>query len=648
MLAVLLLTPAYVAGVSGGEIDAEDRLVRATPSSSSERVPSSKRPLSLEFSDPPARSLRRARSQDAGLAGPAEQSDDRLVALRADDTPVSSESDAHFEKTIAAQIKKALDKEFDKADKEQSGVLGEGAGRSFNETKAAGQLETVVRVSRTDGVVAHEMVERDGDLGGGFDDGRGNATGNKHRHKESLFERLESRAKDIDRALGGKDAEEDVERLVDSRDNEFVISNPKSGTMELQQDLRLISDLVIILVASAAGAMVFTLMGQPLITGYLIAGSLVGPGGFGLVVELVQVETLAQFGIIFLLFALGIEFSFTQLRHVQSVAVFGGSLQIALMMLVGGVVSDFTGASSKEGVFVGAFLSMSSTAVVIKCLAERGGAQTTHGQITIGTLILQDCLIGLLFALLPVLGGTNGVGEGVVAMLRVGVLMCGFFFAAFWLSKSLVGQLFRAVSSRSVEPELYQMVAIAFCLVVACCSEKLGLSIELGAFVAGVMVSATPFAEQTLKHVEPVRNVFAALFLASIGMIMNPFFLWVHLDVLVATLFIMIAFKCSLITLVVRAFGYSTRTSFTVGVSLAQVGEFSFVLLSRASNLGLVQRKLYLLLLGTTALSLVVTPAMFRCTPYLLRFAFVARWIKREEEDAVELQGRAPPASPKV
>ena len=649
LLAVLLLTPACVAVVAGDEFDAEDRRVRATPSSS-ERVPSSKRPPSFQFSDLPARSQRRTLSQDADFAGTAERGDDLLDASRAEDEPASSsESDAHFEKTLAAQIEKALDKEFDKADEEQSGVLGEGAGRSFNETKAAGRLETVVRVSRTGGGVAHEVVETDFDLGGGGGDGaRPNATGDADRRAESLFERLESKAKDIDRALGGKDADEDVERLVDSRDNEFVISNPKSGTMELQQDLRLISDLVIILVASAAGAAVFTLIGQPLITGYLIAGSLVGPGGFGLVVELVQVETLAQFGIIFLLFALGVEFSFAQLRHVQSVAVFGGSMQIALMMLVCGVISDFTGAPSKEGVFVGAFLSMSSTAVVIKLLAERGGAQTLHGQITIGTLILQDCTVGLLFALLPVLGGTNGVGEGVVAMLRVGVLMCLFFAAAVGLSKSLVGRLFRAVSARGVEPELYQMVTIAFCLVVAWCSEKLGLSIELGAFVAGVMVSATPFAEQTLKHVEPVRNVFAALFVASIGMIMNPFFLWVHLDVLVATLLIVIAFKCSLVTLVVRAFGYSTRTSFTVGVSLAQVGEFSFVLLSRASNLGLVQRKLYLLLLGTTALSLVATPAMFRCTPYLLRFAFLARWIKREEEDAVELQGRGPPASPKV
>ena len=240
-------------------------------------------------------------------------------------------------------------------------------------------METVVRVSRTGGSKTREVRGGTGQSGVGA--GLANRTnGNvldssSTLRAESLFERIGSTAKDIDRALGGKEEEEDVERLVDSSDNEFVISNPKSGTMELQQDLRLISDLVIILVSAAIGALAFTLMGQPLITGYLIAGSFVGPGGMGLVVVLVQVETLAQFGIIFLLFALGVEFSFSKLRHVQGVAVFGGCMEILLMMLVCGVISDFTGAPSKEGVFVGAFLSMSSTAVVIKCLAERNGMQ---------------------------------------------------------------------------------------------------------------------------------------------------------------------------------------------------------------------------------------------------------------------------------
>jgi hypothetical protein len=180
-------------------------------------------------------------------------------------------------------------------------VLGEGAGRSFNQTVGSegAVLETVVRVSRTGGSKTREI--RGGGNGNGpagsgaaHDDATTVQDGANSR-TETLFERIGSTAKDIDRALGGKEEEEDVERLVDSSDNEFVISNPKSGTMELQQDLRLISDLVIILVSAAIGALAFTLMGQPLITGYLIAGSFVGPGGMGLVVELVQVSFFFSF-----------------------------------------------------------------------------------------------------------------------------------------------------------------------------------------------------------------------------------------------------------------------------------------------------------------------------------------------------------------
>ena len=202
---------------------------------------------------------------------------------------------AKFEKTIAAQIEKALAKEFTDSDHAQTGMLSEGAGRSFNQTvdSEGAVLETVVRVSRTGGSKIreipggssgrNELPDVDGPNRTFFDEIASS-------RQETLSERLGSTANDIDRALGGKEEDDDVERLVDSSDNEFVISNPKSGTMELQQDLRLISDLVIILVSAAVGALAFTLMGQPLITGYLVSGSLVGPGGMGLVVELVQVR----------------------------------------------------------------------------------------------------------------------------------------------------------------------------------------------------------------------------------------------------------------------------------------------------------------------------------------------------------------------
>jgi Kef-type K+ transport system membrane component KefB len=401
--------------------------------------------------------------------------------------------------------------------------------------------------------------------------------------------------------------------------------------MELQQDHRLITDIVIIICAATTGAAIFGALGQQLITGFLLSGSLIGPGGFGLVVELVQVETLAQFGVVFLLFSLGVEFSISKLKHVQNVSILGGSIEVILAMLLCGVLSDFSGAPTKEGIFIGGFLSMSSTTVVVKCLMERDEMSALHGQIILGTLILQDCTIGLLFALLPVLGGSHGVAEGVISLIQTVITMVFFLVLCIFISRYVIFRFLRVVFTFS--SELFQLVLIAFCLLIAWLSDHIGLSIELGAFIAGVMVSSTTFSEQALTKIEPIRNLFAALFLTSIGMIMNPYFLWVHLDVLFATLLIVIVFKCSLIALVVRAFGYDFRTSFTVGMSLAQVGEFSFVLLSRASAVGLVHRKLYLLLLGSTALSLIATPILFKLSRRILHFGALMRWLKVDVEN---------------
>jgi Kef-type K+ transport system membrane component KefB len=350
-----------------------------------------------------------------------------------------------------------------------------------------------------------------------------------------------------------------------------------------------------------------------------------------MIVELVQVETLAQFGIIFLLFGLGLEFSPSKLRQVRGVAVIGGAIQILLMMLLCGVASDVTGAGMKEGVFVGALLSMSSTAIAGKCVIETGALDTLQGQITVGTLILQDCCIGLLFALIPVLAGSNDFRHATFILLGICFKVTVFLGCCLFLSRSLVVQLFHFAAQQ--DAELFQTITVAFCLTVAVCSDKLGLSFEFGAFAAGLMISVSPYAEKTMQNLEQIRNIFAALFMVSIGLIMNPLFLWIHFDVLLVSLLLVVTLKTGLIGIVVRSFGYSSLISTAVGLSLAQVGEFSFVLLSRASNSGLIERKLYLLLLGTTALSLVATPLLVRCTPQLLRLGCRFKVFKSGQED---------------
>ncbi|CAB4271316.1 unnamed protein product [Prunus armeniaca] len=499
--------------------------------------------------------------------------------------------------TIAKMFDRVLEKEFSENDQPEGSD-----GSSFNNSVADQQavLETVAKIT-------HEKRNDTQE-----------ANGTKSFQFQGVF------------SLENEDSEETT-TLIDKKDNVFVMSNKKSKYPVLQVDLRLISDLVVIIVSAAIGGILFSCLGQPVIVGYLLAGSLIGPGGLEFISEMVQVETVAQFGVVFLLFALGLEFSLAKLKVVGPVAVLGGLLQILTFMFLCAITAVLCGAKLSEGVFVGSFLSMSSTAVVVKFLGERNSSSALHGQVTIGTLIFQDCAVGLLFALLPVLGGHSGLFQGMVSVGKLLLVLSLYLAAASVLCWSFVPRFLKLMMHLSSQTnELYQLAVVAFCLLSAWCSDKLGLSLELGSFVAGVMISTTDLAQHTLDQVEPIRNLFAALFLSSIGMLIHVHFLWSHVDILLASVILVIVVKTAVASIVTKAFGYSFRTSFVVGVSLAQIGEFAFVLLSRASNLNLVEGKMYLLLLGTTALSLVTTPLLFKLIPAIMNLGVLMHWFPSE------------------
>ncbi|GMI84302.1 K+ efflux antiporter 4 [Hibiscus trionum] len=507
------------------------------------------------------------------------------------------------EDSFADMIDRALEKEFNDTDQNEATDPG-----SFNNSVAGKQavLETVARVKSKKNETKEE----------------------KSFQLHDVF------------YLDNENRADDAPTLIDQNDNVFIISNPKSKYPVLQLDLRLISDLVVVIVSATCGGIAFACAGQPVITGYLLAGSIIGPGGFSFVGEMVQVETVAQFGVIFLLFALGLEFSTTKLRVVRAVAVLGGLLQIFLFMCLCGITVTLCGGKPSEGVFVGAFLSMSSTAVVLKFLMEKNSLSALHGQVTIGILILQDCAVGLLFALLPVLGGSSGILQGVLSMTKSLVILITFLAVLSVLSRTCLPWFLRLMISLSSQTnELYQLASVAFCLLVAWCSDKLGLSLELGSFAAGVMISTTDLGQHTLEQVEPIRNFFAALFLASIGMLIHVHFLWNHVDILLAAVILVIVIKTMVVAAVVKGFRYSNKTSLLVGMSLAQIGEFAFVLLSRASNLHLVEGKLYLLLLGTTALSLVTTPLLFKLIPAVVHLGVLLRWFPPDSQSEIGFKG---------
>ncbi|PPS06394.1 hypothetical protein GOBAR_AA14252 [Gossypium barbadense] len=521
--------------------------------------------------------------------------------------------------TFAAIIDRALEKEF--TENEQNEVNDDAGSFNNSVVEKKAVLETVARVKTKKNDTKEEKSFQLHDVFNLENDNRAEDT-------PMLIDRKKS------------------EMLVYFQDNVFIISNFKSKYPVLQLDLRLISDLVVVIVSATCGGIAFACAGQPVITGYLLAGSLIGPGGFNFVSEMVQVETVAQFGVIFLLFALGLEFSIAKLRVVRAVAVLGGLLQIVLFMCLCGITASLCGGRLSEGVFVGVFLSMSSTAVVLKFLMENNSNDMLHGQVIIGTLILQDCAVGLLFALLPVLVGTSGIFQGVISMTKLLVMLATFLGVLSILSRTGLPWLLKLMISLSSQTdELYQLASVAFCLLVAWCSDKLGLSLELGSFAAGVMISTTDLAQHTLEQVkimlytihyliiptieanlsvqiEPIRNFFAALFLASIGMLIHVHFLWNHVDILLASVILVITIKTIIIALVVKGFGYNNKTSLLVGMSLAQIGEFAFVLLSRASNIHLVE---------------VTSPLLFKLIPALLHLGVLLRWFSPERESPIEV-----------
>jgi monovalent cation:H+ antiporter-2, CPA2 family len=401
------------------------------------------------------------------------------------------------------------------------------------------------------------------------------------------------------------------------------------------EDFRLIIDLVSVLAAAATGGIIAGLTGQPALLGYIVGGAIVGPSGLGLIRELIQVETLAQFGAAFLLFALGVEFSFSELKKVQKISLGGGGLQILITILVTAFISVSVGwvTTPQQGVFLGAILSLSSTAVVLKSLMESSETGTAHGQVMLGILVVQDLALGFMLAVLPALDRPpEEIGAAVTqAAVKIGLFALVSILFGIWVVPRLL-RLLASTESR----ELFLLGTVTLCLGVALVTQQLGLSIEMGAFVAGLMISEVEYADQTLAYVEPIRDVFAALFFASIGMLIDPLFLWDNLDLILGLVSIVFIGKFLIVTPLVKLFGYSLKTATIVGLGLAQIGEFSFVLATEGRNLGLVSKRVYLLLLGTTAVTLLLTPFILRLVPSLFNWIETVpaldRWFKPTEQ----------------
>jgi CPA2 family monovalent cation:H+ antiporter-2 len=383
----------------------------------------------------------------------------------------------------------------------------------------------------------------------------------------------------------------------------------------MASEYSLILDLTIVLGATALGGFLANRLRQPVLLGYLASGIVVGPFGFKLLSNIADIKSLAEIGVAFLLFALGVEFSLAELKRVKEIALQGSLLQIGLTTLLVAIVSVIAGWASgiTQGIFLGAVLSLSSTAVVLKTLTEKGETNTQHGQIMLAILIAQDLALGVMLAIFPALSHKGNI---TIALGIAALKILGFVTVAIILSRWIVPRIIRSIAATESD-ELFLLAVIALCLGVALTTAALGLSIAMGAFVAGLMISEIDYADQALAKVLPLRDTFASLFFASIGMLIEPSILIQNFVLILELVTMVMLGKAAIVFPIVLRFGYSLKTATIVSFGINQIGEFSFVLALVGLELGLISQQIYLLLLGTTAITLVLTPAWLNLGPQL-------------------------------
>jgi CPA2 family monovalent cation:H+ antiporter-2 len=379
----------------------------------------------------------------------------------------------------------------------------------------------------------------------------------------------------------------------------------------MHHEISLLANLAIALVVAFVGGLLARQIGLPTIVGYLLAGMAIGPFTPGFVGDVEDIRQLAEIGVIFLMFGVGLHFSLKDLWDVRQVALPGAMLQMAIATGLGFALSQLWGWAPLSGLMLGLSISIASTVVLLRGLMDNGLLSTTAGRIAVGWLVMEDLATVLILVMLPILfGGHNeqSLWSAILSLLKVALFVTVVLFIGRRLLPKLLDVI---VATRS--RELFILAAVAIALGTAFgAAAFFDVSLALGAFLAGVVLSETQFSHQIGDDVLPFRETFAVIFFVSVGMIVNPVYLWANAgQVLALTALIVLgkAFSTQLLGFVLPASG---RTMLIVAAGLSQIGEFSFILGQAGVTLGLLTTEQYSLILAGSLLSIMVNPLMFR------------------------------------
>lgn len=372
-----------------------------------------------------------------------------------------------------------------------------------------------------------------------------------------------------------------------------------------------LKSLVIIFGLSAGVVFILHKWRVPSVVGFLIAGALLGPYGFGFIKELREVELLAEIGVILLLFTIGLEISLKNLKHIRSAILGGGFLQLLFTLILTVAITYPIFGRINHSIFVGLLVSLSSTAIVMKILFEHSEIDSPHGRVSMGILIFQDLCVVPFMLVIPILAGHKGSGIEILTTLSISVgILLLIIVGARWLVPNILHQIVRTRSR-----ELFIITIILLCLGTALLTSSLGLSLALGAFLSGLVISESEYSYQVIADILPFKDSFNGIFFISVGMLMNLKFFTENVFIVLISFLSILILKSLTTSLSVHLLGNSIRTSILSGLHLSQIGEFSFVLATSGKSLGLLSEDYYQLFLSSSILTMLITPFLFQLSP---------------------------------
>ena len=381
-------------------------------------------------------------------------------------------------------------------------------------------------------------------------------------------------------------------------------------------DYSVLGNLLLIYTVSIAVVFLFHQFRLPSIAGFLVAGALIGPHGLNLISDIETVQVLAEIGIVLLLFTIGIEFSLKHLASLRRLLLIAAPIQVGGVIAIALAGGLLVGLPMPQAIFWGFLLSLSSTAIVLKALAASGDSDSPHGRATIGILVFQDLAVVPMILLTPILASpSDGALTSVLFTLGKSILVVGCIVAGAWFAVPRL--LEHIVRSRS--RELFLLTVIVMCLGIAWLTSLGGLSLALGAFIAGLVISESEYSHQAIAEVLPFRDSFNSLFFVSIGILMDWRILLEYPIVVIGLLIFVLLVKFVTGAAAVLAVSMPPRSAVMTGIALAQVGEFSFILAQVGQDDNLLSGAPYQIFLAVSVCSMIITPFLMQLSPHIGR-----------------------------